>query len=112
MMRYNHKRTLQFNHNYIPTKSTYSNTSVLDLSVTEESNGSLIGFAPELSLSKVERIIESKHRVQLLGENLKIGLGLADGSGSTAGLGRCKGGGRADKGGDDSGFHGVIMCEL
>ena len=85
--------------------STYSNTSVLDLSVTEETNGGLIGLTPELSLGEVQRIIESKNRVQLLGKSLKVSLGLRDGSGGTAGLGGGESSGSADKGSEDSGLH-------
>ena len=38
---------------------TYSNTSMLDLGMTKESNSSLVGLSPEFSLCQVKRIIES-----------------------------------------------------
>jgi hypothetical protein len=55
-------------------ESEHSNTSVLDLSVTEESDGSFVGSSPEFSLSKVEWIIESNNWVKLLCELLKVSL--------------------------------------
>jgi hypothetical protein len=61
----------------VSTESEHSNTSVLDLSMTEESDSSLIGGSPELSLSKVERIVESYNGVKLLSESLKISLLIA-----------------------------------
>ena len=52
----------------------HGNTSVLDLSMTEESNGGLVGSSPESSLGEVKRIVESNNGVQLLGKSLKISL--------------------------------------
>jgi len=58
----------------VSNEGSHGNTSVLDLSMTEESNGGLIGLSPELSLSEVKRIVESYDGVELLGKSLKVGL--------------------------------------
>jgi len=42
--------------------------------VSQEADGGLVGGAPELSLGKVERIIEANDGVELLGESLKVSL--------------------------------------
>jgi hypothetical protein len=55
-------------------ESKHSNTSVLDLSMTEESDGSLVGGTPELSLSKIKRIVESYDWVKFLSKSLKVSL--------------------------------------
>ena len=58
----------------VSDEGEHGNTAVLDLGMSEEANGGLIGGAPELSLSEVEGIVEANDRVELLGKGLKIGL--------------------------------------
>jgi hypothetical protein len=58
----------------VSNKGKHGNTSMLDLSVAQESDGGLVGSTPEFSLGKIERIIKSKNRVQFLRKNLKISL--------------------------------------
>ena len=58
----------------VADEGEHGNTAVLDLGMSEEANGGLIGGAPELSLSEVEGIVEANDRVELLGKGLKIGL--------------------------------------
>jgi hypothetical protein len=60
--------------NNVSNKGEHSNTGVLDLGMTEESNGGFIGGSPELGFGKVEGIVESNDRVELLGKDLKISL--------------------------------------
>ena len=60
--------------NNVSNEGEHGNTSVLDLSMTEESDGGLVGGTPELSLGKVKRIVESYDWVKSLGKNLKVGL--------------------------------------
>jgi len=78
--------------NDVSYESKHSNTSVLDLSMTEESDGSLVGGTPELGLSKVKRIVESYDRVKLLCKSLKISLGLRNLSGGRSSLGEARSG--------------------
>ena len=59
----------------VADEGEHGNTAVLDLGMSEEANGGLIGGAPELSLGEVEGIVEANDRVELLGKGLKIGLG-------------------------------------
>jgi len=72
--------------NNVSYEGKHGNTSVLDLGVTEESNGGLVGGSPEFSLGEVERIIESNNRVELLGKCLKVSLGLRNLGGGNSGL--------------------------
>ena len=58
----------------VSNEGEHSNTSVLDLSVTEETDGGLVAGSPELGIGEVERIVVSNHGVQFLGQNLKVGL--------------------------------------
>ena len=58
----------------VSDESEHSNTPVLDLSMTEESDGGLVGGTPELSLGEVEWIVESNNWVQLLSQDLKVSL--------------------------------------
>jgi len=48
---------------------------MLDLGVSQEADGGLVSSTPEISLGKVERIIEANNGVEFLGEGLEIGLG-------------------------------------
>ncbi len=71
---------------------------MLDLGVAEETDGGLVRLAPELRLGEVERIVEADDGIELLGEDLEVGLRLAHGGGGPAGgLG---GGGESGRGGD------------
>mmetsp|Transcript_28958 Transcript_28958/g.60978 ORF Transcript_28958/g.60978 Transcript_28958/m.60978 type:complete len:246 (-) Transcript_28958:74-811(-) len=90
---------------YVSNKCEHSNTSVLDLGMTEETDSGLISLAPEISFGEVERIIISKHRIQLLGQSFKISFCLRHGSGSTSVLGGGKGGGRTEDRGKDGELH-------
>ena len=58
----------------VSDESKHGNAAVLDLRVAEETDGSLIGHAPELSLGEVERIVEANDGVQLLSEVLEVSL--------------------------------------
>ena len=58
----------------VSDEGEHGNTAVLDLGVSQEADGGLVGGAPELSLGKVERIIEADNGVELLGEGLKVSL--------------------------------------
>ena len=58
----------------VSDEGEHGNTAVLDLGVSQEADGGLVGGAPELSLGKVERIIEADNGVELLGESLKVSL--------------------------------------
>ena len=58
----------------VTNEGKHGNTSVLDFSMTKESNGGLVRGSPEFSFSKVKRIVESYDRVKLLGKNLKVSL--------------------------------------
>ena len=58
----------------VSDEGEHGNTAVLDLGVSQEADGGLVGGAPELSLGKVERIIEANNGVELLGEGLKVSL--------------------------------------
>ena len=57
-------------------ESKHGNAAMLDLSVTEEANGRLFSCAPKISLGEIEGVKETNNGVELLGENLKIGLTL------------------------------------
>mmetsp|Transcript_14465 Transcript_14465/g.29201 ORF Transcript_14465/g.29201 Transcript_14465/m.29201 type:complete len:92 (-) Transcript_14465:504-779(-) len=48
--------------------------AMLDLSVSQEANRSLIRGVPELSLRKVEGIVEANDRVKLLSKGLEVSL--------------------------------------
>jgi len=76
-----------------------TDTSVLDLNVTEAVETLLAGF-----VKQAQRIEESNRS---LGSDL--GLEGADGGGGRAGLGRGEGGGGGDGGGEDDGLHGWIF---
>jgi hypothetical protein len=60
--------------NDVSYESKHSNTSVLDLRMTEVSNCGLVRGSPELSLCEVKRIVESYNGVKLLCHILKISL--------------------------------------
>ena len=62
----------------VADEGEHGNTAVLDLGMSEEANGGLVGGAPELSLGEVEGIVEANDRVKLLGEGLKVGLGIGE----------------------------------
>jgi hypothetical protein len=47
----------------------------LDFTVTEEADGGLVTHAPEVSLGKVQRVIELDDGVGLLGDGLQVSLG-------------------------------------
>jgi hypothetical protein len=55
-------------------ESKHGNTSVLDFSMTKESDGSFVGCSPEFSFSEVKRIVESYKWVKFLCKNLKVSL--------------------------------------
>jgi hypothetical protein len=58
----------------VADEGEHGNTAVLDLGVSQEANGGLIGGTPKLSLGKVERIVEANNGVELLGEGLEVSL--------------------------------------
>ena len=58
----------------VSDEGEHGNTAVLDLGVSQEADGGLVSSTPELSLGKVERIIEANDGVELLGESLKVSL--------------------------------------
>ena len=58
----------------VSDEGEHGNTAVLDLGVSQEADGGLVSSTPELSLGKVEGIIEANDGVELLGEGLEIGL--------------------------------------
>merc|ERR1719469_870602 len=60
----------------VSDESEHSNTTVLDLSMTQETNGLFVGLSPELGFGQVQRIVESDNRVQLLGQIREVRLGL------------------------------------
>ena len=74
--------------------------------MTQETDGGFVGGTPEFSLGKVEGVEESNNRVALLGQSLKVSLGLLDSNRVAALLGRGESGGRSGKGKDgNSGLH-------
>ena len=58
----------------VSNEGGHGNTSVLDLGVTEEVDDELLTLSPQVTVSNVQRIVESNDRVELLGEDLKVGL--------------------------------------
>jgi len=58
----------------VTNEGEHSYTSVLDFSVTKETNGGFVALSPEFGVGEVQRIVESNNRVKLLGKNLKVGL--------------------------------------
>jgi len=63
----------------VSDESEHGNTSVLDLGVTQESNGLLVALSPELGFGQVQRIVESDDRVQPLGERFEVTFGFVTG---------------------------------
>ena len=59
----------------VSDEGEHGNTAMLDLGVSQEADGGLVSSTPEISLGKVEGIIEANNGVELLGEGLEIGLG-------------------------------------
>mmetsp|Transcript_7247 Transcript_7247/g.15053 ORF Transcript_7247/g.15053 Transcript_7247/m.15053 type:complete len:272 (+) Transcript_7247:210-1025(+) len=66
----------------VADERSHGNTAVLDLGVAKEANGGLLGGAPEVLLSKVERVEELDRRVALARklDKVRLGLGNYDGS--------------------------------
>ena len=91
--------------NAVSYESEHSNTSVLDLRLTKESNGSFISLSPEILICERKRIIESYSGVTLGSKSLKVSLG---GGESFLGSRRCIGGecgGTSEDGGKDCELH-------
>jgi hypothetical protein len=69
--------------------------------VAQVSDRGFVGLTPELSLGEVERIVETEDGVEVLGQRLKVGLGLLNRNRCPSRLGgRGEGGGRSGKGED------------
>mmetsp|Transcript_27920 Transcript_27920/g.50798 ORF Transcript_27920/g.50798 Transcript_27920/m.50798 type:complete len:242 (-) Transcript_27920:159-884(-) len=54
----------------VADEGKHGNPSMLDLGFAEESNGGLIGLAPEFSLGQSKGIVKSQNGVQLFGQDL------------------------------------------
>ena len=93
----------------VSNEGEHSNTSVLDLSVTEESDGSLVTDAVEVIVGKVDGVVELDDRVELLGQSLEGSLGLTELSLGGGGLGRGKGHSGGDQGKEDGALHGCYF---
>lgn len=96
----------------VSDESKHGNATMLDFSVTKETNGGLVGGSPKGGLSEVQRIIKANNRVEFLGQNLKISLGLTDSNSGARGLGGGgEGSGRGRKG-KDGGSNLHVYCGL
>jgi len=97
--------------NTVTNKGGHGNTSVLDLSMSEESNGSFISLFPKVPGCETKRIIVVDFRVQVGGEGLKVRLRrlqLCGGGRGARGGERGSGcGGRKDD--SSGGLHGEIF---
>ena len=51
--------------NTVSNESSHGNTSVLDLSMTKETNSGVVALTPPLSLGEVEGIVESETGLDL-----------------------------------------------
>jgi hypothetical protein len=89
----------------LTNESSHSNTSVLDLSMAKESNGSLVGLSPDGGGSKLEGIVVLENRVGLLSNSYKVILSsLGSYRGRLASLGS-KGSSGGEKGCEDGELH-------
>ena len=58
----------------VSNEGKHSNTSMLDFSMTKETNGRFITLIPEIVRRKTKRIVELDSRVQLLSERFQVSL--------------------------------------
>jgi hypothetical protein len=123
----------------VSNEGSHSHTSVLDFGVTQESDGLVVGVAPDANGGKLKRIVVLSlyHEegqfpacqqvlkkfltecdyclsylqdwVGLLSEGLKVVHSGSIGGRDTASLGRSKGSGRADEEGKGGDLHGVFL---
>mmetsp|Transcript_13950 Transcript_13950/g.28799 ORF Transcript_13950/g.28799 Transcript_13950/m.28799 type:complete len:275 (-) Transcript_13950:14-838(-) len=94
----------------VSNEGEHGNTSVLDLSMTQESNGLFVCGSPEFGFSQVQRIVELDNRVKFTSQGFKIGLAFLDSDRTTVVVAdRSESGGRGDEGGKDGGLHFRIL---
>mmetsp|Transcript_42664 Transcript_42664/g.62274 ORF Transcript_42664/g.62274 Transcript_42664/m.62274 type:complete len:282 (+) Transcript_42664:181-1026(+) len=92
--------------NAVSNEGGHGNTSVLDLGLTEPSNGEFIALSPEGGISKTKRIPVAYDGVKLLSKGLKVTLGLGESSTGHRLTGGGKSGSRANKSCENSSkFH-------
>jgi len=60
----------------ISDEGKHGNTSVFDLGLAKETDGSFIALSPKLLVGKSKRVEERDDRVQFLCKDLEVGLGL------------------------------------
>mmetsp|Transcript_13970 Transcript_13970/g.39761 ORF Transcript_13970/g.39761 Transcript_13970/m.39761 type:complete len:302 (-) Transcript_13970:268-1173(-) len=89
----------------VPDEGRHGNASVLDLGLSQESDGGLVAFSPDGGGGELQRIVVLQHRVGLLGDLLEVLHGAIEAGGDAW---RALGGERGsagDKGGSDSELH-------
>jgi len=62
----------------VSNEGEHSNSSVLNLGMTQETNSFLVCASPEASFCQVQRVVEAKNWVEVFGESLQVGLGFLD----------------------------------
>jgi len=58
----------------VADESEHGNAAVLDLGLTEETDGGLVTRAPEVGIGKAKGIVEANGRVEVLGQRLEVSL--------------------------------------
>jgi len=85
----------------VSDEGSHGNTSVLDLGLSQESDGGLVCVVPEFTLGKVEGIVEPKDRVQFKGKTFEVGLGFVHGDRRGRRRSADEGGSGSDRGGEE-----------
>jgi len=92
--------------NNVTNESEHSNASVLDLRLTQESDGGLRSHAVEVGLCQVQRVVELYNRVGLLGDGFQVSLGSSSSGDRSSLLRRSEGRSASGDGGKDkTGLH-------